>query len=63
MEHVSDDDLERYHLAMVPTDSPEEKAIEEHLLWCKACLWRAEEISRYVDAMRAGIVLGEFDLP
>jgi hypothetical protein len=62
MDHISDHDLERYYLGMIPKDSPEEAAIEEHLLWCAECIARAEENDRYVDAIRAGIILGNFDL-
>jgi hypothetical protein len=53
--HVSDHDLERYHLGMIP-DGPELDALEEHLLVCGECVDRAEETANYVDAMRAGIV-------
>ncbi len=49
-------------LGMVPHDSEEEAAIEEHLLWCHHCLRRAEESDSYVDLIRAGIIAGEFEL-
>ena len=62
MEHFSDHDLERYYLGMVPGDSPEEQAIEEHLLWCRECVARAEAGDRYVDVIRAAIIGGNFDL-
>ena len=62
MEHFADHDLERYYLGMVPDDSPEEQAIEEHLLWCQECIARAEEGDRYVDAIRAAVIVGNFDL-
>ncbi len=51
----------RYYLGMAPKDSPEEAAVEEHLLWCQSCIARAEESARYVDAMRAAIIEGNFD--
>jgi anti-sigma factor RsiW len=47
---------------MIPKDGPEEAALEEHLLCCPKCVARAEESDRYVDAIRAGIILGKFDL-
>jgi hypothetical protein len=61
MEHLTDHDLERYHLGMV-TEEPELTAIEEHLLWCHDCLDRAEKSDQYVDAMRAGAIRGGFDV-
>ena len=50
--HIDDHDLERYHLGMV-NDEAELAALEEHLLWCGACVDRAEATARYVDAVRA----------
>src|ERR1035441_1210692 len=50
--HIDDHDLERYHLGMV-TDEAELAALEEHLLWCGACVARAEATARYVNAVRA----------
>src|ERR1035437_1725856 len=50
--HIGDHDLERYHLGMVK-DEAELAALEEHLLWCGACVDRAEATARYVDAVRA----------
>lgn len=61
MEHLSDDDLERYYLGMT-TEGPELAAIEEHLLWCHECVERAEESDGYVDAMRTAIIRGNYDL-
>jgi hypothetical protein len=34
-------------------DEPELAALEEHLLWCDACVDRAEAAAQYVDALRA----------
>jgi hypothetical protein len=51
-DHIDDHDLERYHLGMVK-DQAELAALEEHLLWCGACVDRAEATARYVDAIRA----------
>ncbi len=62
MKHITDDDLERYYPGMIPRDSPEAVALEEHLLVCAECVERAEESDAYVDAIRAGIIAGEFDL-
>ena len=42
MTHISDYDLERYHLGMVK-DEAELALLEEHLLWCPTCVKRAEE--------------------
>ena len=61
MDHLSDDDLERYHLRMI-RDQAELASFEEHLLACPECVQRAEESDDYVDAMRGGIILGDFDL-
>jgi hypothetical protein len=47
-----DHDLERYYLGMVK-DEAELGALEEHLLWCSACVERAAATADYVDAVRA----------
>jgi hypothetical protein len=60
--HITDYDLERYYLGMMPEDGAEEAAVEEHLLWCERCAARAEHNDNYVDTIRAGIILGNFDL-
>ena len=60
-QHISDEDLERYHLGMVK-DEAELAALEEHLLACPECVTRAEQASDYADAMRAAIIEGDFDL-
>jgi hypothetical protein len=54
-QHISDEDLERYHLGMV-TDESELAPLEEHLLACSSCAERAEE------AIRAAIIEGGYDL-
>ena len=59
--HISGDDLERYHLGMI-TDEAELAPLEEHLLACRACAERAEATARYVDAIRAAIIKGDYDL-
>lgn len=61
MEYISDHDLERYHLGMVKHEG-ELASLEEHLLACPECIGRAEESAQYVDAIRAGIIAGNFDL-
>ena len=38
--HIEDYDFERYQLGMVK-DEAELAALEEHLLWCGACVDRA----------------------
>jgi hypothetical protein len=60
MEHVSDTDLERYYLGMIP-DGPELAALEEHLLICGECVDRAEEAAHYVDMIRAWIIERNWD--
>ena len=59
--HISDEDLERYYLGKV-TDEPELAPLEDHLLACPSCVGRAEEAQGYVDAIRAAIIEGDFDL-
>jgi hypothetical protein len=61
MDHISDHDLERYHLGMVK-DEAELAPLEESLLACPKCVERAEEAADYVDAIRAAIISGNFDL-
>jgi hypothetical protein len=55
MDHISEDDLERYYLGMV-TDEADLAPIEEHLLWCGECMNRAEEVELYVDQMRIALL-------
>lgn len=61
MEHISDHDLERYHLGMV-VDEAELTTLEEHVLACPKCADRAESAAEYVDMLRVAIVTGNFDL-
>ena len=61
MDHISDHDLERYHLGMV-VDEAELAPLEEHLLWCHICVDRAEESADYVDTILAATITGNFDL-
>ena len=61
MEHLPDHDLERYHLGMIHAES-ELAPVEEHLLACSGCATRAAEAAEYVDAVRAGIIFGDFDI-
>lgn len=61
MSHLSDLDLERYHLGMVSGE--ELDALEEHIVGCGECAECAEEAADYVDAIRAGIIAGNFDIP
>ncbi len=49
--HISDYDLERYTLDMMPR--PEMIVIEEHLLWCDECLLRLEVSERQVKCQTA----------
>jgi hypothetical protein len=41
LHHISSHDLNRYHLSVL--GQLELAVIEEHLLWCRDCLARAEE--------------------
>ena len=59
MDHISDDDLERFHLGKI-MDHAELAIIEEHLLWCARCLDAAIEAAQYVDAMRVALIGGKF---
>ena len=43
-------------------DESELALLEEHLLACPSCVERAEEVQNYVEAIRAAIVEGGFDL-
>jgi hypothetical protein len=61
MEHPSDHDLERYHLGMIHEEA-QLAPFEEHVLACAVCADRAAEAADYVDAMRAGIIMGNFNL-
>jgi hypothetical protein len=61
MDHLSDHDLERYHLRMI-ADEAELAPFEEHLLSCAACAERAEEAAQYVDTLRAAMIKGNSDL-
>ena len=60
MEHISDHDLERYHLGMV-ADEAELGPLEEHLLACLKCVERAKQAAVFVDTLRAAIIAGNFD--
>jgi hypothetical protein len=45
---------------MIP-EGPELDAFEEHLLACPKCVDLAEASDAYVDTIRAGIILGNFN--
>jgi len=60
-DHITDHDLERYHLGMI-TEEAELAPLEEHLLACPACAERAELVADYVDSMRRAIMEGDDDL-
>ena len=36
--------------------------VEKHLIWCHACVHRASIAQDFIDAMRAAIIQGNFDL-
>ena len=54
MEHVSEDDLERYATRTLP--APEVESLEEHLLICSACRDGQESTDQYVAGMRSAAV-------
>lgn len=60
-QHVSDHELECYHLGMISEES-ELAEIEEHVLSCPECAERAGQAAEYVDTLRAAIIAGTFDL-
>jgi hypothetical protein len=43
-------------------EGPELATLEEHLLVCAECIERAEATKAYMDAIRAGIIQGKWDL-
>jgi len=51
--HITEHDLERYHLGLV--DGIELEGLEEHLLGCSQCADRALETEAYESAMRAAM--------
>jgi hypothetical protein len=61
MNHISDEDLERFHIGMI-TDEAELALIEEHLLTCPQCVAAAYDAVQYVDAIRGAIIRGDLDL-
>jgi len=58
--HVSDHDLERYYLGQIVSED-EVARVEDHLIGCGECAERAAEAQDYVDAMRRGIIEGDYD--
>ena len=61
MKHLSELDLERYHLGMVK-DQVELVILEEHLLSCPRCSEAAEEAANYVNTLRQALILGGLGL-
>ena len=60
-EHITDHDLERYHLGMI-VEETELAPLEEHLLACSACAARAEATADYIDLIRRGMIEGNHEL-
>ena len=58
---ISDGDLERYYLGLVH-EGLELAVLEEHLFASSSCVEKAVQSDRYVHAIRAGIILGDYDL-
>jgi anti-sigma factor RsiW len=48
--HLQDDELEEYILGILPPARLD--PVEEHILFCSACLDRAEEIESFILAAR-----------
>jgi hypothetical protein len=59
--HLTDNDLERYHLGMVKCEAALAR-IEAHYLGCPRCAERTREAADYVDALRAGIIEEDYDM-
>ncbi len=57
--HISDHDLELYHLGRV-SDAAQLDRLEGHLLACPTCAERAEECAAFVDAIQTGIIDGGY---
>jgi hypothetical protein len=53
--HITDHDLERYHLCMV--EEPELTTLEEHILGCAACAERTEQSAAWVDAIQSAAAM------
>ena len=53
--HISVHDAERYYLGMV-TGEEELAPLEEHLLWCHACLDLVQGTENYVDTTQVGLL-------
>ena len=60
-QHLSDEDLQRYYLGMIETES-ELAPFEEHLLACSPCAERADIAQNRVDAIRRAIIQTGYDL-
>ncbi len=58
--HISEDDLEAYHMGIETEMDPVE--VTQHLLSCQDCLDRLKAAGRYVDDIRRAATVGEFDL-
>ena len=56
--HITDTDLERYHLGMVI--GAELDYLKDHIIGCASCAARAQGVADYVDAMRSAAIRGEF---
>ena len=53
---------QRYSGRQLSINNPDLAPLEEHLLACSLCVKRAEEAQGRVDAIRAAIIEGGFDL-
>jgi hypothetical protein len=55
MDHISTDDLERYHLGRV-SDALSVTGIEQHISECRDCADRMLAIERFIYSVRAGVI-------
>lgn len=58
--HISEDDLEAYHMGIETEMALSE--VKEHLLSCQDCLNRLKAAGCYVEDIQRAATLGEFDL-
>ena len=57
MEHIGEDDLERYAMRTLPESAC--ATLEEHLLICQSCRDRLQTTDEYVAAMTAAAKIRE----
>ena len=55
MDHISTDDLERYHLDLI-TEAPTIAEIEQHLSECQECADRKLALERFINLVETGVI-------